>query len=84
VAIIGTIVLAAAAQQLEAIADDLGRVALDAFLVGILFGLYPALDVDLTPFAKILTGNLCLPAKQRYTLPLRTFLCITLLILVAF
>src|SRR5882757_2644251 len=36
----------AAAQQLHAVADDLRRVLFDAFLVGVLARLQPALDVN--------------------------------------
>lgn len=78
----GTSIFAATAQQLEAIADDLGSVAFHAFAVGILLRLYPALDVDLTPFAKILTGNLGLTIKEGYPMTFRAFLGIAFSVLV--
>src|ERR1700733_12485124 len=57
----------AAAEHLQLVADDLGRVAVIALLVLPLAGAQAPLDVHLRAFFQVLAGNLGQAAKERDT-----------------
>src|SRR5688500_3490277 len=52
-------------EHLHPVADDLGRVTLDAVLVLVLARADPALDVDLRPFLQVFAGDLGQPPEER-------------------
>jgi NADP-dependent 3-hydroxy acid dehydrogenase YdfG len=59
----------ATAQHLHVLGDDVGRVALDAVLVGVLAGLQAAFDVDRRAFFKVLAHDLGQAAEERDAVP---------------
>ena len=58
------------AQHLHILSDDVGCVALDAVLVGVLAGLQAAFDVDRRAFFQVLRDDLGQAAEERNTVPL--------------
>ncbi len=72
---------ARAADQLHPVGHDLGRVLLDAVLVGVLARLQPALDVDRAALLQVLARDLRLAAEQDDAVPLGAFLLLAALVL---
>src|SRR5690606_27626062 len=66
--------LAAAAEHLHLVGDDVGGVALDAVLAGVLVGTQRALDVDLAPLLEVFAGDLGQAAEELHPVPLGAFL----------
>src|SRR5690606_20536329 len=66
--------LAHAAKHLHLVGDDVGRVAFDALLVGVLVGAQRAFDVDLAALLQVLTGDLGQAAEEFHAMPLGAFL----------
>src|SRR5690606_22079838 len=66
--------VAATTEHLHLVGDDVGGVALDAFLVGVLVGLKSPLDVHLAALAQVLARNLGQPAEELDSVPLGAFL----------
>src|SRR6185312_10366478 len=64
----------AAAEHLHLATDDLGRVAVTAFLVLPLAGAQAALDVHLRALAQVLRGDLAQAAEQGHRVPLGALL----------
>src|SRR5262249_59401594 len=64
----------AAAEHLHALGDDLGRVALLAFLVLPLARAQRPLDIDLRAFLQVLAGDLREAVEEHHTVPLGTLL----------
>ena len=73
--------LARAADQLHAVGDDLGRVLLDAVLVGVLARLQAALDVDRAALLQVLAGDLRLASEEHDAMPLGALLLLAALVL---
>src|SRR5690606_21989365 len=69
-----TAALAGAAQHLHLAGDDVGAVALDAFLVSVLLGAQAALDVHLAPLAQVLAHDFRQAAEGLDPVPLGAFL----------
>src|ERR1700722_5535469 len=65
---------AAPAEHLHLVGDDLGGVAVAAFLVLPFAGAQPALDIDLRALAQVLGGDLAQAPEQRHVVPLGAFL----------
>jgi len=64
----------AAAQHLHVLGDDVGRVTLDAVLVGVLAGLQAAFDVDRGALLEVLAHDLGQAAEERDAVPFGQFL----------
>src|SRR5690606_31828251 len=72
--------LAGTAQHLHLAGDDVGAVALDAVLVGVLVGAQAALDVDLAALAQVLAHDLGQAAEGLDPVPFGAFLVLARLL----
>src|SRR5207248_5480671 len=65
---------AAAAEHLQIVADDLGRIALVSLLILPLARVQAPLDVDLRALAQVLARDLREPPEERHAMPLGALL----------
>src|SRR5690606_9084302 len=66
--------LASAAEHLHLVGDDVGAVALDAVLAGVLVGAQRAFDIDLAALLQVFAGDLRQAAEELDPVPLGAFL----------
>jgi hypothetical protein len=65
-----------AAEELDGVCDDIGRILLHALFVGVFAGLDAALDVDATTLLEVLRGVLALASPDNHAVPLGALLLV--------